>query len=101
VTDSSTGHRRQLRLLRTLGALAFAGPITGCISYSPAQVSAMSAYDLCELENFQRVNLTSASKAALEQELKRRNENCAGLMPQIVHDREDDRLDRMYNRQSP
>jgi hypothetical protein len=82
-------------------AFAAAFLLAGCLTYGPKDYAAMSAYDMCELENFQRVNLTSASRAALEQELKRRNENCAGLMPQIVRDREDDWLDRMYNRQSP
>ena len=88
-----------MRALVTGVAAALA--VAGCLTYGPKDYSAMTAYDLCELENFQRVNLTAASKAALEQELKRRNESCSGLIPQIVRDREDDRYDRMYNRQSP
>ena len=82
-------------------AISAAFLLAGCLTYGPKDYSAMSAYDMCELENFQRVNLTAASKTALEQELKRRNESCSGVIPQIERDREDDRYDRMYNRQSP
>lgn len=73
----------------------------GCLSYSPQEYSSMSAYDLCELEHYQRVNLSAAAKAALSDELKRRNESCRGVLPQIVQDHADDEYDRMYNRQSP
>lgn len=75
--------------------------LPGCLTYSPRDVSTMSAYELCDLQHFQRVNLTTPAKAALRAELERRNENCRGVLPQIERDREDDWLDRMYNRQSP
>lgn len=81
------------------GAAALA--MAGCLSYSPQQYSAMTAYDLCELEHYQRINLSAAAKAALADELKRRNESCRGVLPQIAQDHADDDYDRMYNRQSP
>jgi len=75
--------------------------LAGCLTYSPRDLSTMSAYDLCDLQHFQRVNLTAPARAALDAELTRRSENCRGVLPQIERDREDDWLDRMYNRQSP
>lgn len=73
----------------------------GCLSYTPREFSTMSAYDLCELQAYQRVNLTTSSRSLLTNELQRRNEDCRGVMPQIDKDRADDVYDRMYNRQSP
>ncbi|MGE5526976.1 MAG: hypothetical protein ACM3SS_24910 [Rhodospirillaceae bacterium] len=78
-----------------------AAVLAGCLTYSPRDYTAMSAYDLCELEHYQRVNLTAQSRTALEAELKRRNESCKGVLPRIERDRADDVYDRMYNRQSP
>jgi len=75
--------------------------LPGCLSYTPRELSSMSAYDLCELQAYQRVNLTAATQAQLAEELRRRHEDCRGVMPQIDKDRADDVYDRMYNRQSP
>jgi hypothetical protein len=88
-----------MRTLLLAGAAALAA--SGCMTYGPRQYSAMSAYELCDLQHYQRANLTAASRSALADELRRRNENCRGLLAQIQHDREDDWHDRMYNRQSP
>jgi hypothetical protein len=94
----SRGLPRSLGLLAVLpGALI----VAGCLAYGPKQYSAMTAYELCELQHYQRVNLTPAGRAALDDELRRRNENCRSLLAQIQRDREDDWHDRMYNRQSP
>jgi hypothetical protein len=101
VIDSSTGHRRQLRLLRTLCALAFAGPITGCISYSPAQVSAMSAYDLCEAQLYSRINLSSETREQVSNEIRKRNEDCSRQVPAIEANRADQAYDAMYGRSGP
>lgn len=88
---------------RTLPAalLSATALLGGCVSYGPEQYSGMSAYRLCDLSGYQRMNLTEASRGALDAELKRRNEDCRTLSAQIARDHEDDRLDRMYNRQSP
>ena len=101
MTHSSTGHRRQLRLLRALGALAFAVPITGCISYSPAQVSAMSAYDLCEAQLYSRVNLSSETREQVSNEIRKRNEDCSRQVPAIEANRADQAYDAMYGRSGP
>ncbi len=81
--------------------LAPALALAGCLSYGPQHLSSMSAYDLCELQHYQRVNLNAGSQTAVANELKRRNESCGGVLPQIERDRADDVHDRMYNRQSP
>jgi hypothetical protein len=101
VTDSSTDHRRQLRLARTLGALAFAGPITGCISYSPAQVSAMSSYDLCEAQLYSRINLSAETREQVSNEIRKRNEDCSRQVPAIEANRADQAYDAMYGRSGP
>lgn len=75
--------------------------LSGCLSYTPRELSSMSAYDLCELQAYQRVNLSAATRPLLTAELQRRKEDCRGVMPQIDRDREYDYYDRMYNRQSP
>ena len=85
----------------TLVALAAAAGLTGCLSYSPQQISSMSSDDLCDLQRYQQMNLTAAGKASLEAELQRRKESCSGLVAQIDKDHADDEYDRMYNRQSP
>ena len=85
----------------TLVAVGAAAALSGCLSYSPQQFSAMSSYDLCDLQHYQRMNFTAAGRAALDAELKRRNESCRGLIAQIERDHADDEYDRMNNRQSP
>lgn len=81
--------------------LSAAALLGGCVSYAPERYSGMSAYQLCELSGSQRMNITEASRRALDAELKRRNEDCRTLSAQIARDRADDTYDRMYNRQSP
>lgn len=88
-----------MRPILIAGVAALAA--SGCLTYGPKDYSAMSAYELCDLQHYQRVNLAAASRSALADELKRRNDNCRGVLPQIEHDRADDWHDRMYNRQSP
>lgn len=88
-----------MRTVLWAGTAAIA--LSGCLSYSPQQYSSFSSYDLCELHHYQSPNLTAAARAALADELRRRNENCGSLLAQIRRDHEDDYYDRMYNRQSP
>jgi hypothetical protein len=57
-------------------SVALAALVGGCVSYSPAQLSAMSAVDICETENMQRFNLSPQTKQAIQSELQRRNDNC-------------------------
>jgi hypothetical protein len=56
--------------------LVLAVAVAGCVSYSPAQLSAMSAVDLCETEYMQGRNLSADSKRAIQSELQRRNDSC-------------------------
>lgn len=96
ITDHRFVHRRLPAALLSAAAL-----LGGCMSYAPEQYSGMNAYQLCDLAGYQRMNLTEPSRIALDAELKRRNEDCRTLSAQIARDHEDDRIDRMYNRQSP
>jgi len=57
-------------------ALAAAALLGGCATYTPSQLSAMSAADICELEYRQGRNLSADGKRAIESELQRRNDNC-------------------------
>lgn len=91
----------RLPRLRLACAAVTAALMTGCLSYGPAQYSAMTPYRLCELRQYQTQNLTANARTALDAELKRRNEDCRALAPQIARDHADDEYDRMYNRQSP
>ena len=50
--------------------------LAGCVSYSPAQLSSMSAVDLCETEYMQGPNLSADTKRAIQGEMQRRNDNC-------------------------
>jgi len=58
-----------------VGTLA-AALLGACTSYSPAQLSAMSAVDLCELQHMQGPNLSREAKQTIAGELQRRNDNC-------------------------
>ena len=64
------------RPLLATATLLLATVAAGCVSYSPAQLSAMSAVDLCETEYMQRPNLSAETKRAIQSELQRRNDNC-------------------------
>ena len=91
---------RGVRLLTPLACAAVL-LLGGCVSYSPAQLSAMQTVDLCETIDVQSYNLTSESRTALQSELSRRNESCA-LHSAAVEQRRRDFLDReTYGKQSP
>jgi hypothetical protein len=64
------------RPLVVAASVTLAALVGGCVSYSPAQLSAMSAVDICETENMQRFNLSPQTKQAIQSELQRRNDNC-------------------------
>lgn len=61
----------------TIGAAAAGLLLAGCVTYSPAQLSAMNTVDLCELQQMQGPNLSPETKGAMQSELSRRNESCA------------------------
>ena len=66
----------RLNLLRVT-ACAAALSLAACVSYSPAQLSAMNTVDLCELQQMQGPNLSAETKGAMQGELARRNESCS------------------------
>jgi hypothetical protein len=60
-----------------LFACAAALVLTGCVSYSPSQLSGMNTVDLCELQQMQGPNLSPETKAAMQSELSRRGDSCS------------------------
>lgn len=93
--------RRPRRRLFMLGAPALGAALAGCISYSPREVSALSAYDLCEAHLYSRVNLTADTRALVSEEIRRRNEDCARQVPAIEADRDFELYDAMYGQSGP
>lgn len=88
-------------LCRLVGIAALAAALPGCITYTPREVSAMSAYDLCEAQLYSRVNLTAETKALVAKEIRQRNEDCAKQVPAIEAEREFQVYDAMYGRSGP
>ena len=89
--------RATLALCGSAAALLLAG----CVTYSPAQLSAMSPVDLCETLDVQSYNLSPESRAAIQAELQRRNDSCSNHAT-VVAQRRRDFLDReMYGKESP
>jgi hypothetical protein len=67
-----------------MGSLAVAAFVSGCVNYSPSQLSAMSTVDMCEMEYMQRPNLTPQTKQAIQSELQRRNDNCRNHATEVA-----------------
>jgi hypothetical protein len=82
-------------------ALASAMALGGCISLSPSQVSAMSAYEICEMQVNQGPNISEASRGLLASELGRRKETCAPHFAGIQRQRDQQLWDDTYNNFSP
>jgi hypothetical protein len=74
---------------------------TGCLTYSPQQLSAMPAMQLCEMQLYSRVNLNNETKGRLQDELKKRNEDCRQYVAGLEKQRADDRETAMYLRNGP
>ena len=82
-------------------ACAAALLLAGCVSYTPAQLSAMQTVDICETIDVQSYNLSADTRGALQTELARRNESCSKY-GEAVAQRRQDFLDReTYGKQSP
>ena len=75
--------------------------LAGCISYGAPQLSAMSTLDLCETHLVQRVNLSRATREAVESEIERRKVDCRSQVAAIKARHEEDLYDRTYRNQSP
>ena len=65
-------------------SLAAAALLGGCVSYSPAQLSAMSTVDMCEMEYMQGRNLSAETKQAIRSELQRRNDTCGNHATEVA-----------------
>lgn len=74
---------------------------SGCQSYAPSRVSAMSTYDICELQALQNPNLTEEARRLMRSELERRKETCAPHQAAIRAQQDKDLYDQMYGGQSP
>ena len=88
--------------LRTAcSALLVAVATTGCLSYAPAQVSAMSSLEICDLQLNQSPNMTDETQRLLRSELERRKETCAQHRAAIQARRDEELYDLTYGNQSP
>jgi hypothetical protein len=87
-------HRAALTLISAIAAALLAG----CVSYSPAQLSAMSNVDLCELREAQGMNLSADTKRAVEGELQRRNDRCSNHAAVLAQRREAFLYREMYGK---
>ena len=96
-------HSASARGLRVRRCCGFAAALLlgGCVTYSPAQLSAMQTVDLCETIDVQSYNLSPDTRGAVQSELSRRNESCSKYSD-VVAQRRQDFLDReTYGKQSP
>jgi uncharacterized membrane protein len=75
--------------------------LTGCMSYAPSQVAAMSTYNICWTQSEQGANLPEESRRLLRTELERRKESCAAHRDAIQAQRDYELYERMYGGQSP
>ena len=80
---------------------ALPAALSGCISYAPADASAMTTYRICEIQANQRPNLTAESQRLLQSELARRKESCAAYTAPINAARDAEFYDQVYRNQSP
>ena len=86
-------------MLRTLGLMLIVCGASGCVSYAPARVAAMSTYRICEAQVGQ--NLTEETRGLMRSELERRKETCAPHLAAIQAQREDDFNEQVYGKASP
>ena len=75
---------RRYRPMSVAVALAAAAWLGGCAGYSPSNLSAMSAEDICELEYRQGRNISAEGKRAIQSELQRRNDNCGNHAAEVA-----------------
>lgn len=85
--------------LSTAGALALL--LGGCVTYTQGELGAMSVVDICELEYMQRPNLSSQGRQVIQNELQRRNDNCANHAAAVAKRYEDFRYSQTYKNDDP
>lgn len=91
------------KALRKWGCAAWVIPLglSGCLTYGPSQLGAMSTYDICETQAIQAANMTEESRRLVRSELERRKESCAPHQAAIRAQLAEDLYDRTYRNQSP
>jgi hypothetical protein len=82
-------------------ALSLILPVGGCLTYSTQELSAMSGVRLCEMQLYSRVNLKDDAKRLLQDELRKRNEDCRKYVAQLEQERAEERETAMYNLTAP
>jgi hypothetical protein len=90
---------RARRPLAVAASAALAVLVTGCVSYTPSQLSAMSTVDICETEYMQRPNLSPQAKQAIQGELQRRNDSCANHRVEVAQRYDAFMYREMYGKQ--
>ena len=96
--DARTCIRRAFGLSFSIAAAALLG---GCMTYSPQNISAMSTVDLCDLREVQGPNLTQESRRAIQDEVRRRNDDCSKHVAEVAKRRADFMDQEMYGKLSP
>ena len=86
---------------RSLGVCAAALLLAGCVTYTPAQLTAMQTVDICEMTDVQSYNLTPETRSAVQSELARRNESCSQHSSAVAQRRQDFLDQETYGKQSP
>lgn len=76
--------------MRTLLASAIGAVLLGgCVTYSPGELAAMSAVDICQTQDVQGANLTPETRRAMHEELQRRKTDCGAHAAEVAQRRED------------
>jgi hypothetical protein len=96
-----TSPRARVSGLSTGVALALSALLAGCVTYTQQELSSMSAADICELEYMQRPNLSPEGRQAIQNELKRRNDNCANHAAEVKKRYDDFMYGQMYKNDEP
>ena len=89
---------RARRPLAAAASSALSVLLTGCVNYTPSQLSAMSTFDICETEYMQRPNLSPEAKQAIQSELQRRNDNCGKHAVEVAHRYDEFMYREMYGK---
>jgi hypothetical protein len=85
--------------LAAAASVATAALLVGCVTYSPAQLSAMSTVDICETEYMQGRNLSQEARQAIQSELQRRNDNCRNHAVEVAQRHDAFMYREMYGKQ--
>jgi ABC-type uncharacterized transport system auxiliary subunit len=92
---------RTTRLLPSAAYATCALALSACVSYSPAEVSALSSYEICSAQVNQGSGITEASWRLLQSELERRKVDCRAHRAAIQFERDERLYYYMYGQQSP